>query len=112
MRHLANLKSLTVALLVSSGALSAGGEQPVTVTVQHDAGDCLVLSRTARCRDVGRYLRNELSIASNRLIVVMVKGAGEAAERRGREVVSILRASGFQNIEVAGSPAESSARAP
>jgi hypothetical protein len=112
MRHSANLKFLLVTLLASLAAPSIGGEQPVSVTVLDGTEGCAVLGRTTPCSDVGRILRDELSVALSRSITVIVKGTGEGAERRGKDAAAVLRVSGFNNVAVVGFLTEPSARAP
>ena len=112
MRHLANLKFLLATLLVSLAAPSVGSEQTISVTVLDGSEGCSVLSRTTHCSDVGRLLRDDLSVAPSRSIIVMVKGTGEGAERRGKDAATVLRASGFNKVAVVGFLAEPSARAP
>ncbi|HLA71011.1 MAG TPA: hypothetical protein VK624_05835 [Steroidobacteraceae bacterium] len=112
MRHLANLKFLLVSLLALLTVPSFGGEKPVSVTVLDGTEGCSVLGRTTPCSEVGRLLKDKLSVASNRPITVMVKGSGEGAERRGKDAAAVLRASGFNNLTVVGFLTEPSARAP
>jgi hypothetical protein len=112
MRHLASLKFLLVTLLALLTAPSVGGEQSVSVTVLDGTEGCSVLGRTTPCIDVGRLLKDKLSVASNRPITVIVEGKGEGAERRGKDAVAVLRASGFNNVAVVGFLTEPSARAP